>query len=241
MCSKSEKYYNEIYDPIGKDSVADANKVHKFIQKRKHTDGNTLLDVACGTGARAGPLRQYSKVEGLDLDATMLKVAHKKYRKISFHHGDMTNFDLGRQFDAVVCLFSSIGYVKTKANLQKAIKNIVRHLLSGGDCFLIEPWFAPEQWKVGPVPTLHVHKTDLKITCMSRSGQRGKVSLLEFQYLVGTPKGIEHRIEYHELGLFTHEEYWVEFPSAGLKVLPNKHGLDGRGLYIGKKISQIKP
>jgi ubiquinone/menaquinone biosynthesis C-methylase UbiE len=234
MFSKSEKYYDEIYGVMGKDYIAEAKTARKFIQKYKRTEGNSLLDIACGTGAHAHALSQHYKVEGLDLDPGMLKVAHKKYPTIRFQHGDMTDFNLSHKFDAIVCLFSSIGYVKTKSKLQKALKTMSRHLLPGG-VLLIEPWFTPKQWNVGHVYMLHVNKPGLKITRMSRSGQRGTVSLLEFQYLIGTSKGIEHNIEHHELGLFTHEEYLEAFRMAGLKVIHNKKGLDGRGLYIGKK------
>ena len=142
MFSKSAQYYDEIYASIDKDYSVEADKVHKLIQKYKQSKGRLLLDVACGTGAHAGPLNKHYKVEGLDLDAKMLSVARKKHPKITFHQGDMTNFDLGRQFDVIVCLFSSIGYVRTKSGLQKAIKTMDRHLLPGG-VLLIEPWFTP--------------------------------------------------------------------------------------------------
>jgi len=234
MFSKSEKYYDEIYGAMGKDYFAEADKAHKFIQKHKRTDGNTLLDVACGTGAHAGPLSEYYKVAGLDLDPDMLKVAHKKYPKIRFHHGDMTSFDLGRQFDIIVCLFSSIGYVKTKAKLQKTVKTMSRHLLPGG-VLLIEPWFNVEQWTLRRVSLLRVEKPDLKIIRMGYGSKRGNISLLDLHYLIGTPKGIEYHVEHHELGMFTHEEYLEAFRSAGLQVIHNKKGLDGRGLYIGRK------
>jgi ubiquinone/menaquinone biosynthesis C-methylase UbiE len=219
---------------MGKDYIAEANKVHQFIQRYKRAEGNTLLDVACGTGAHAGPLSEHYKVDGLDLDANMLQVARKKYPKIKFHHGDMTSFNLGHQFDVITCLFSSIGYVNTKSNLQKAIKNMERHLLPGG-VLLVEPWFTPEQWNPGRVFVLRVEKPDIKIIRMSRGGQKGKISSIEFQYLIGTPKGIEHSIEHHTLGLFSHEEYLDTLRSTGLKVVHNKKGLDGRGLYIGIK------
>jgi len=234
MFSKSEKYYDEIYGAMGKDYVAEANKTHTFIQKHKHTDGNTLLDVACGTGAHAGPLSEYYKVAGLDLDPDMLKVAHKKYPKIRFHQGDMTSFELGRQFDIIVCLFSSIGYVKTNVRLQKAVKTMSRHLLPGG-VLLIEPWFNVKQWTLRRVSLLRVEKPDLKIVRMGYGSKRGNISLLDLHYLIGTPKGIEHHIEHHELGMFTHEEYLDAFRFAGLKTTHDKKGLDGRGLYIGRK------
>jgi hypothetical protein len=134
----------------------------------------------------------------------------------------------------VTCLFSSIGYVKSKANLRKAIKNMSRHLVPGG-VLLVEPWFTPKQWNPGRVFALQVNKPDLKIIRMSHSGQKGRLSFVEFQYLIGTPKGIEHRAETHELGLFTHEEYLDAFHSAGLKTTHYKKGLEGRGLYIGGK------
>ncbi len=234
MFSKSEKIYDEIYKAAGKDYIAEAGKVHQFIQKYKSADGNSLLDVACGTGAHAGPLSKYYKVEGLDLDPDMLKVARRKYPNIRFHHSDMASFDLGRQFDFITCLFSSMGYVKTKSNLRKAIQTMSKHLRPGG-VLLVEPWFTPEQWNPGRVFALQIDKPDLRIVRMSHSGQKGKLSFIEFQYLIGTPKGIEHSVEQHILGLFTHEEYLNAFHSAGLKVTHNKKGLDGRGLYIGQK------
>ncbi len=70
----------------------------------------------------------------------------------------MLDFDLKRQFDAVTCLFSSIGYVKTKSRLGKAIRNISRHLLPGG-VLLIEPWFTPEQWHPGRASMTQVDQT----------------------------------------------------------------------------------
>jgi ubiquinone/menaquinone biosynthesis C-methylase UbiE len=165
----------------------------------------------------------------------MLSVARKKFPRMHFTKGDMTNFELNRQFDfyVVTCLFSSIGYARTKTNLRKAIKTLSGHLLPGG-VLLVEPWFTPEQWNPGRVFILQVDKPTLKITRMSHCKQKGKKSILKFQYLAGTPKGIQHCSEIHELGLFTHEEYLDAFRSAGLKVTHDIKGVDGRGLYIDR-------
>lgn len=236
MFSKTAQYYDEIYASIDKDYEEEAKKAHSFIQKYKKTKGKSLLDVACGTGFHASLLSKYYQVEGLDLDSQMIKVAKKKHPELRFHQGDMTDFDLRRQFDVIVCLFSSIGYVKTKSRLQKAIRTMRRHLLPGG-VLLIEPWFTPEQWPSGRSFITQVNKPDLKIVRMSYSGQKGKISTLEFQYLIGTPKGIDHEVEIHELGLFTHKEYVDAFKAANLRVVHDKRGLDRRGLYLGTKTS----
>lgn len=109
-----------------------------------------------------------------------------------------------------------------------------QHLLPGG-VLLVEPWFTPDQWHPGRVYTTQVDKSDLKIVRMSFSSQKGSLSFVEFQYLIGTPKGIEHDVEVLELGLFTKKEYLDALRSAGLKVIHDSKGLDGRGLYIGIK------
>src|SRR5512136_3434995 len=122
MFNKSAKYYDAIYLGMGKDYDGEADKVHAMIAAHTQSFGNLLLDVACGTGLHLGPLSGHYQVEGLDLDKEMLRSAKQKHPKIRFHHGDMLDFDLHRQFDAVTCLFSSIGYVKTLPNLEKAVK-----------------------------------------------------------------------------------------------------------------------
>jgi SAM-dependent methyltransferase len=234
MYSNAAKYYDDIYASVGKDYPAEANIVRKFINKYKLSDGNRLLDVGCGTGIHANLLSKYYQAEGLDLDPKMLSAARKNYPNIRFQQGDMVNFKLKRKFDIIVCLFSAIGYIKTKSRLQQTIRNMSQHLLPGG-VLLVEPWFTPKQWNPGRVYTTQVNKPDSKIVRMSLSSQKGNISLIEFQYLIGTPKGIEHEVEILELGLFTRKEYLDAFRLPGLKVIHEPVGLDGRGLYIGIK------
>ncbi|MEW6404476.1 MAG: class I SAM-dependent methyltransferase, partial [Chloroflexota bacterium] len=132
MFSKSAKYYDEIYAAVKKDYAAEVNKLRKLIQKHKQTGGVRLLDVACGTGAHASLLNEHFHVEGLDLDAGSLSVARRKCPGAKFHHADMVDFQLKSRFDVITCLFSSIGYTRTKSRLQKAIRNMVDHLVPGG-------------------------------------------------------------------------------------------------------------
>jgi ubiquinone/menaquinone biosynthesis C-methylase UbiE len=239
MYSKSAKYYDDIYASAGKDYPAEAKKVRKFIQQYKQSDGGRLLDIGCGTGVHANLLSKHYQVEGLDIDPQMLAVARKNYPQIRFQQGDMVNFKLKSKFDIIVCLFSAIGYVKTKSRLQSAIKSMSQHLLPGG-VLLVEPWFTPNQWHPGRVYTTEVNKADTKIVRMSLSLQKVNVSIIEFQYLIGTPKGIERDSEILEMGLFTKKEYLDAFRSTGLKTAHDPEGLDGRGLYIGMKALDAK-
>jgi ubiquinone/menaquinone biosynthesis C-methylase UbiE len=234
MFSKSAKFYNALYGSMGKDYVAEAQKIHQIIQNHKRSPGNTLLEVACGTGLHASVFQQYYQVEGLDLDDKMLAVAKQAYPDIPFHQADMAEFDLGKQFDAITCLFSSIGYVKTKVRLESAVQTMTNHLLPGG-VLVVEPWFTPDQWEVGRVGALFVDKPDLKICRMSLGEVEESLSILIFHYMVGTPQGVEYFTERHELGLFIREEYLEAFRKAGLETIYDPEGVDGRGLYIGLK------
>jgi SAM-dependent methyltransferase len=235
MFSKSAKYYDEIYTSMDKDYPGEAEKVHEVIEQHQTGRGDRLLDVGCGTGLHADLLSKYYQVTGLDLDPEMLAVARGHYPDIPFFQGDMAEFKLDSKFDVIVCLFSSIGYVKTKPRLRKTVKNLAQHLSPQG-ILLVEPWFTAAQWKTGRVTVLQVDKPELKIIRMSRSARKGNISIIEFQYLVGTPKGIEHQVEVHELGLFSKSDMRDAFRAASLKVSYDAEGLDGRGLYIGSKM-----
>src|SRR5262249_13065235 len=163
---------------------------------------------ACGTGAHVPWLGDAFVYEGLDLDPEMLALAQARFPTTPFHLGDMVDFTMAQQFDVVTCLFSSIAYVKTVPRLQQAIANMAEHIVPGG-VLLIEPFFSPESWMPGQPHALFVDQPQLKIARVNVSGvdAGGRVAILDFHYLVGTPAGVEQFSEHHELGLFTDEQY----------------------------------
>jgi SAM-dependent methyltransferase len=234
MFTKSQRYYDALY--AWKDYPEEARKLKGFIAQHKRSRGNTLLDVACGTGGHVPYLRDAFAYEGLDLDPEMLALARTRFPAIPFHLGDMADFALGRQFDVVTCLFSSIAYVKTASRLQQAIATMAAHVCAGG-VLVISPFFTPELWIPGQPHALFVDQPELKLVRMNVSGVEagGTIAILDFHYLVGTPGGIEHFTEHHELGLFTDAQYRAAFTHAGLDIAYDAEGLIGRGLYIGTR------
>jgi hypothetical protein len=148
----------------------------------------------------------------------------------------MIAFNLGRKFDLITCLFSSIGYVKTLENLSKAITSMADHLIPGG-LLLVEPWFTPDQWTPDTVHALFIDEPTLKIARVNTSYAEGRLSYFDLHYLIGTPQKTEHFVESHELGLFERGEMEAAFSDAGLQVAFHEEGLIGRGLYIARKPS----
>jgi SAM-dependent methyltransferase len=228
MFSRSARLYDAVYASI-RDYPREAAELDRLIQERR-PGARALLDVACGTGAHLEHLNGY-QAEGLDLDPEMLAVARERLPNVPFHEGDMTDFDLGKQFDAVVCMFSSIGYVRSEDRLRSAIAAMARHLEPGG-VLVVEPWLTPEVWVDRHVGAVFVDEPELKIARLNLGQREDNVSIFDFEYLVGTPDGIERFTEHHELGLFTVQQYLEAFRAAGLEADHDSEGPMGRGLYI---------
>jgi ubiquinone/menaquinone biosynthesis C-methylase UbiE len=230
MFAKSAAFYDAIYS--FKDYAAEARRIDELIRQYKKSTGDTLLDVACGTALHTQHLAEKYVVEGLDLDLGMLAVARRRCPETRFYQGDMVDFGLGKAYDVVICLFSSIGYVRTGDKLNAAITNMGRHLKPGG-VLIVEPWFTPEAFVGGTTHARFIDERDLKLARMNVSRVEGTISILDFHYLVATPAGVEHFTERHELGLFTVPQYTAAFFAAGLETHHDREGFLDRGIFIG--------
>ena len=230
MFKKTARFYDVIYSY--KDYQAESVRVATLIGERS-PNARTLLDVACGTGMHLKHLISHFDAHGLDADPEMLAIARERVPDVPLHEADMADFDLRRRFDAVTCLFSSIGYTKTVERLDRAVRCMAAHLNEGG-VLIVEPWITPEAWIPGSPHMLTIDEPDLKLAriAVGEPIERGRLVL---EYLIGTPGRVERLREEHELGWFTHEEYLSAFGNAGLTVEHDEHGLTGRGLYIGTR------
>jgi SAM-dependent methyltransferase len=229
MFTKTARFYDVIYGFKNYEREADI-----LLEMLSSKVGGSLLDVACGSGKHLERLRDHFTCEGLDLDPVLLEVAAGRLPGIPLHKGDMTNFDLGKQFDVVTCLFSAIGEAETVDRLNDTVRCLAAHTVAGG-IVIVEPWLDPTVWKPDHLHALFVDEPDLKIARMSLPKTEGNVSVIEFEYLISTLDGIERASEVHRLGLFTREEYLEAFRKAGLETQFIEPGLTGRGLFVGQK------
>src|SRR5438552_17577657 len=121
MYSTLAKYYDKIYHR--KDYAKEVDFLEQVFRKygRKVKD---ILDVACGTGTHDTLLADKGYfVNGIDLNREMLKIARKKVSDAKYTVGDMRTSDMGRQFDAVICLFSAINYNSNTAAMRRTPAN----------------------------------------------------------------------------------------------------------------------
>lgn len=225
-------YYDLMYQ--WKEYATEAITIHQTIAQYKQTEGNDLLEVACGTGNYFPHLGAHYQLTGLDLSEGMLAVAQRKFPNIPLHHADMTNFDLGKQFDVIICLFSSIAYLQTLEKLEQALRCFYNHLKPGGVA-LVETFVDPDRWKGDrPHSTLNMQEGETRLTRMSHSYRKGDLSFVDMHTIVTTPVGIQHFQEHHVLALWQPTDVTAVFQKVGFTVerLPGLLMTD-RSCFVG--------
>jgi len=228
------RYYDLIYS--WKDYEKEVSALKELFAEHRRSPGTRLLDVGCGTGHHVRLLRDEYECAGLDISEAILEVARENVEGVEFIQADMTSFDLGKKFDIITSLFSSIGYVKTIENLEKTFRCFAAHLVEGGAVF-VEPWVTKEAYSVGGAYMTTYDGEDVKIARLNVSEVDGDVSVMDMHYLIAErDKGVKHYVDRHELGLFEVDKTLRIMEEAGLESRFMAEGLMlGRGLYIGIK------
>jgi SAM-dependent methyltransferase len=142
---KHAEYYDIFY--ASKPYEEEARFVHEQMQSLGVGRTEKLLELACGTGSHALALERFGYwVMATDYSDSMLTCARKKAKEagssVDFRLQDMRNLAISeRPFDAVVCLFDSIGYVASNEGMFSVFKGVRSHLRKDG-LFLFEFWHA---------------------------------------------------------------------------------------------------
>jgi len=106
-----------------------------------------MLELACGTGRHALEFERLGwNLTGVDWSADMLAVARQRgeaeFAKAKFLRQDMRELRVDNgPFDAAVCLFDSIGYLKDNESILSALRGVRDHLRPDG-LFVFEFWHA---------------------------------------------------------------------------------------------------
>ena len=230
---ESAEDYDAIYSNW--DYARDVRLLSALIKKHCRSGGKDLLDVACGTGKHLASLKSRYRVEGLDLNSQMLRVARRRLPGIRLHRGSFLEFDVGRKFDVIICMGSAIGYARTLPGLRRTLRRMAALLKPGGALFIV-PWVLESDWKEGHLHVDSRGEEERPIARMAFSGRRGSIAVVDMHHLVGTPRGITHYVERHELGLWTVREHLEAAKAAGLRGVWLPKSKDWfRGLLIGKK------
>jgi len=230
--------FAEIYDLIYqfKDYKAEVEKLKKIIEENKKSQGNDLLDIACGTAEHLKYLKNDYKCVGVDINEKMLTIAKKKLPEVTFIKSDMLDLNLHKSFDIIICLFSSIGYLRTYKNLKKAIQLFNDHLKKGG-VIIVEPWFTRSVFRAGSPGMTTYEDDNIKIARVNDTKVEKNLSIMNMHYLIAKfGEEVEYFVEKHILGFFEIDKTLQIFEDIGLSTVFLEEGfMKERGLFISQK------
>ena len=127
--------YDQLTYDVGYSAWADYIEAHF---RKRGLPGNTVLDLACGTGSLTRELAQRGyEMIGVDRSPEMLAEAAEKSRDVEgippiFLCQPMEKLDLYGTIDACVCCLDSVNYVTNPKQLQRAFQRVYLFLMPGG-------------------------------------------------------------------------------------------------------------
>ena len=126
----------EAREAAGFDVHGEANLIEKLLRSELNSTTSTppyrVMDAGCGTGRLAIELAKRGvETVGVDLDEVMLSQARKKAPHLDWRLSDLSQVELGTDFDAIVLAGNVMLYV-TPGTEAATVANMGRHLKPGG-------------------------------------------------------------------------------------------------------------
>ena len=121
------RYYDSLTANI--DYRKRAEYFHAIIKKFRRTDGNILLDLACGTGSISEEMSKLGyDVIGVDCSDEMLGIAlDKKFdsnSNIQYLCQDMRKLDMFGSIDITICALDSINHLADIEDVRRVFENV---------------------------------------------------------------------------------------------------------------------
>ncbi|MEV0644885.1 class I SAM-dependent methyltransferase [Phytomonospora sp. NPDC050363] len=224
----------DAYDLIFDQSDYPAETAHLAeLVRTANPAATSLLDVACGPGRHLLGLSEvFPDTAGVDLSERMVALARDRLpERVPVSVGDMRELDLGRRFDAVICLFGSVGYMREPTALNTAVARMAAHLNPGG-VLIVEPWHTPAVFEETRIPVT-ARAADSAMTTLIVQRREGRHGIMDMHHVYARGFEVHTFREVHELGLFTDAEYRASFEAAGLDVRHDGDAPTSSGLYVG--------
>jgi len=225
------KYYDKIYSY--KNYKKESEALIKLINQKKKSEGNKLLDIACGTGNHLLYLKEKFDCAGLDKNIEMLKIARGKLPGIRLYEQNMTKKISGK-YDIIISMFSSIAYIRNYFSFNDVIDNMDNALNPGG-IIIIQPWYEQDKFTPG-IPYSKIYDDGISMVRMSTAKVDGIFSIMEYHYLIYEQNKIKHFADKHTMALFDIDKLMeiISWKKIKAEFIPPKTEKE-RGLIIGTK------
>jgi SAM-dependent methyltransferase len=223
-----EGFYHRAWAPAERFQRAE-REVDFMVEALSLPSGASVLDLCCGEGRHAVALaRRGYRMTGLDLSAFHLRLARQAAKKagvsVRWHRADMRDLPWEGEFDAVINVFTSFGYLESDEEDFKVLMAVASALKPGGRFLLdtinremlVRHW-QTHDWQEGPDGTLRLE--DRRFDFLG-GRQRNRVLSIH-------PDGTCREREI-DLRMYTLKELADMLSRAGLAVRQTWGGFDGR-------------
>lgn len=125
------EYYDKIVRWVNSPLDEEVSFLDELIQKYKSSERKniSILETACGTGIVAKEFQKlWYKITGLDINKRMLDKAKENIWEENLVLWDMTDFELNKNFDVVLCNYNSICHLLTWQEWQNFFDMAYQHL-----------------------------------------------------------------------------------------------------------------
>ncbi|QDG53958.1 class I SAM-dependent methyltransferase [Persicimonas caeni] len=225
--------YDLIYD--GKDYASEVERLRQILSDHGVESGASVLEAACGTGNYLEHLVNFYDSSGFDISADMLALARHKVAEVELFEADMFAFTPKKTYDAVLCLFSSLSYADSLAQLERAARNFYEALRPGG-VLVVEPWIGPGDAEPGRPFMKTYQDDDIKVCRQFVSKEEGRRATLDFHWLVAERgEDVEYFTTQLVAYLYSATEYRQALEDAGFEVVYDSNGVSGRGLFVARR------
>lgn len=126
-------YYEEVVRWINSPLEDEVEFLKEDCIREYNPEAKSILELACWTWSVAKEfIKAGYEVTGLDINENMLKKAEKNIWKQNLVLWDMTNFDLWKTYDVVLCNYNSICHLLTWKEWQDFFAMAHKHLNKNG-------------------------------------------------------------------------------------------------------------
>ena len=224
---KYSKYYDMLY--ADKDYDKECDYLELLFKEFASRKVRRILDVACGTGGHTIPLaeRGYT-VLARDLSANMLSIARTKLAlagisdKVRVQKGDMRSLQGIGKFDAILCMFASIGYLPNLDETLRAFGAMREHVSNGG-LLILDCWNGLAVLTIKPskrVKTVRRKGLTILRSASPRLDPLHDLCSVSYKVLIRKgPRKIDEFSELHSMRYFYPEEIRLLLKLAGFETV----------------------
>ena len=143
-----------------------------------------LIDVACGSGGHAELLSKAGfEVYAVDLSPAMLRLLKQNLPKAKVFKQDMRHLQVPVQADALICMYNSINYNYSYAELSRTLKRFYAHLKPGG-VIIFDTAFMNDTWKPGPFSVETITTSDFEVARLNKSYKKRSFGIVDIVFVV---------------------------------------------------------